>query len=192
MDQEIAKGHRSIVYLTEYKGKKAVKKIERKDIYAINRIQNEIFWLKKLNKYKIGPKLYSTGKDYFICEFIEGKRIIDYLKESENPKKVILEILKQCRTMDKMKVDKKEMTNPYKHIIVNKNKAAMIDFERAKFSLKPSNVTAFFHFLTSGKIYNLLDKKISIDKTKLINLLRNYKKSYSENDFKNLLKIISF
>ncbi len=187
----LAKGHRSIVYLTEYKGRKAVKKTEKEDIGAINRIQNEIFWLKKLNKYKLGPKLYSIGKDYFICEYLDGERIIDYLKGSKNPKKTILEILKQCRIMDKLNVDKKEMSNPYKHIIVTKNKAIMIDFERAKFSLRPQNVTAFFHFLTSERICRILKEKgFLVEKEKTLGLLREYKKSYSDKDFNNLLKIL--
>lgn len=191
MGKILAKGHRGVVYLVKFKGKKAVKKVEREDIYAINRIQNEIFWLKKLNKYKIGPKLYFSGKNYFICEYVKGERIIDYLKDSENPKKVILNVLKQCRIMDKLKVDKKEMTNPYKHIIVNKNKVVMIDFERARFSLKPQNVTAFFHFLSSGRVYKILKEKgIYFDRDIPVELLKRYKKSYSEKDFKNLLKFI--
>ena len=191
MEDILAKGHRSVVYLIEFNGKKAVKKVEKINICAINRIQNEIFWLNKLNKYKIGPRLYSSGQNYFICGYIDGKRIIDYFKESENPKKIILDVLKQCRTMDKLKIDKKEMSNPYKHIIINKNKAIMIDFERAKFSLKPSNVTAFFQFLTSKKVYSILEKKgIFINKDKVIDLLRNYKTNYSEKDFNNLIKKI--
>ena len=191
--KQIAKGHRSIVYLTNYKGKKAIKKVERKDISALNRIQNEIFWLKKLNKFKIGPKIYSFGKNYFICEYIEGHRIIPYLENCKKPIKVIKEILKQCRTLDKLHIDKKEMSNPYKHIIIIRNKPLMIDFERAKFSLKPSNVTAFFSFLTSGKILTILNKKkIEIDIDKLKPLLQKYKKSYFDEDFEELLRIFLF
>ena len=52
MEDILAKGHRSVVYLIEFNGKKAVKKVEKINICAINRIQNEIFWLNKLNKYK--------------------------------------------------------------------------------------------------------------------------------------------
>lgn len=191
MDQ-IAKGHRSLVYLTTFKGKKAIKKTERKDTQAINRIQNEIFWLKKLNKSKIGPKLYAFKDDYFICEYISGKRIIDFFENYENLKKVIILILKQCRILDKLRVDKKEMSNPYKHIIVNRNKPVMIDFERAKISLKPQNVTAFFHFLTSKKIASILERKnIKIDKERIKELSKKYKRSYSDKDFKQLIKEIN-
>ena len=174
-----------------YNGRRAVRKEERKDSGAINRIQNEIFWLKKLNKSKLGPKLYFSGEDYFICEFIEGKRIIDFLKEAEQPMKIILNILKQCRILDKLKADKKEMSNPYKHIIVNNKKAVLIDFERTKFSLKPQNVTAFFAFLTSDKINNILKEKgIVIENKKARELLKKYKGDYSGKSFNNLIKTI--
>ena len=93
--------------------------------------------------------------------------------------------------MDKLKVDKKEMTNPYKHIIIRRYKPVMIDFERAKFSLKPSNVTAFFSFLTSGNIAKILNKKcIILDKEKLRPLLQKYKKTYTDKNFNNLLSLI--
>ena len=167
MEEILAKGHRGVVYLVKYKGKKAVKKVEKSDSSALNRIQNEVFWLKKLNECGIGPKLYFSERNYFICEFVKGKRIIDFLKESRNPGKIILNVLKQCRVIDEMKADKKEMSNPYKHILVKKNKAVMIDFERMKYSLKPQNVTGVFHFLTSKKVYSILKEKgIFIDKDK--------------------------
>ena len=192
MIKQIAKGHRSVVYLTKFKNKKVVKKVEKENIYAINRINNEVYWLKKLSKLKICPKLYSFGNNYLIEEFIDGDRIISYLENIDNPLKIIIEILEQCRILDKLNIDKKEMTNPYKHIIVRKNKPIMIDFERAKFSLKPSNVTCFFSFLTSGKISNILkEKKISFDKEKLKLLLQNYKKSYSNEDFSKLIVFIN-
>jgi putative serine/threonine protein kinase len=159
MLKELAKGKRSVVYLCKFNGKLAVKKIEKENIQAVNRINNEIFWLKKLNKFKIGPKLYSFKKNYFICEYIKGKNIIPYMESEKNPKKVILEVLRQCRILDNLRADKKEMTNPYKHIIIRKNKPTLIDFERTRFSEKPQNVTAFFQFLTSSRIDKILAKK---------------------------------
>lgn len=189
--QKLAKGHRSIVYLVNYNGKKAAKKIERADIYAVNRIKNESEWLRKLNKYKIAPKLYFSEDNYLICEYVSGKRITDFLKSSKNPYLVIILILKQCRTLDKLNIDKKEMSNPYKHIIIRKNKPVMIDFERSRFSLRPQNVTAFFTFLTSKKIKDILIKKgVIVYRESLIDLLKKYKRTYSEEDFEKLIKMI--
>ena len=91
----LARGHRAIVYIGKYKGKKVAIKVEREDSKAINRTQNEVKWLKILNKYKIGPKLISYDKNYFICEFVEGERIVNWLKKANKKeiKKVLKEIL---------------------------------------------------------------------------------------------------
>ena len=68
--QYLSKGKRSTVYLVRIKNKNYVKKIAKEWT-----IQNEVKWLKLLNKHKIGPKLISFGKDYLIEEYIEGLTI---------------------------------------------------------------------------------------------------------------------
>ncbi|MCG2719059.1 MAG: hypothetical protein L6408_09550, partial [Nanoarchaeota archaeon] len=155
----LAKGKRSVVYKGLYQGKSAVMKIAKKGSPP-NIIKNETRWLKKLEKYAIGPKLYSEGKDYMICEFLEGKRIMDWLEEHN--KKEILQairvVLKQCMILDKLEVNKKELQRPTKHIIIGK-KIKMIDFERCKQTKSPKNVTQFCQFLTSSNMKKLLDKK---------------------------------
>ena len=103
-------------------------------------------------------------------------------------KKVLIDILKQCKVLDKLKVNKLEMHNPYKHIIIGK-KIVMIDFERCYKTLKPKNVSQFCQFLISRNIKKVLDKKkIKIDKRKLIKLVKKYKESYNEKDFRNILR----
>ena len=64
-----AKGKRSNVYLVEINKKPYIIKQESTKNKK-GHIKNEIFWLKKLNKYGIGPKLKKAGEDYFICELI--------------------------------------------------------------------------------------------------------------------------
>ena len=155
-------------------------------------IKNEVKFLKILNKYNIGPKLISFGKGYFKYKFVKVKFILDYLNEANKVKikKVIINILKQCRTLDKLRMNKKELTNPYKHIIINKN-IVMIDFERCYFTDKPKNVSQFCQFLMSNKVKNLLEeKKIKIDRNNLIDRIKVYKKSYYDEDFNTIIKLI--
>ena len=188
----LAKGKRSVVYKGIFKGKEAVLKVVRSDAPP-NIIKNETKWLKKLEKYRIGPKLYKEGKDYMICEFIKGKRIVEWLKEHNKAeiKKAFKEILMQCRTLDKLKVNKKELQRPVKHILIGK-KIRMIDFERCKETEHPKNVTQFCQFLMSKNIRELLHEKgIVIDKTDMINLLQEYKKNQSEKNFRKILKLLS-
>ena len=184
-----AKGKRYLVYTGYYKNKKAIIK---EPISKINTIENEARFLKLLNKYKIGPKLFYYDEKKLVCEFIEGIKIIDWLKINNKSKiKLTLKkILDQCRKLDELKIDKKELTNPYKHIIINK-KPIMIDFERCKFVKNPKNVTQFCQFLTSINVYLILKEKgIGFDKDKLIENLRLYKKYYDKNSYYSILRII--
>lgn len=180
MEELFAKGHRSFVYLIDLKGKKLIKKIAKKDIYKQGHIENEAEWLKIMNKHKIGPKLIERGKDYLICEFIEGERILDYWVKKKDPK-IILEIFNQLRVLDKLKVDKEEMHHPVKHIIIGK-KVVMIDFERCHKSLKPKNISQFCQFLISRKL-------LELDKDLLIKSLKEYKQDYSDKHYEEILRL---
>lgn len=180
----LAKGKRGIVFLAKLKNKKVAIKIKRADSKALGSIDNEIHWLKKLNKHRIGPKLIYYGKNYLAMDYIEGKRFVDYFKESKDKNKlnkIIKDILNQCYKLDKLKVNKYEMHNPIKHIIVRNNKAVLIDFERCKKTIKPKNVTQFCQFL--------LKLGFKIDRIELIEILKNYKKSYSKKELNKIKKL---
>ena len=89
------------------------------------------------------------------------------------------------RQLDKLKINKEEMHHPYKHIVVNKrDEAALLDFERCHHSEKPHNATQFSMFLISGYLGDILkDKKIKINKKKIIDLCKKYKKDQSKKNF---------
>lgn len=146
----LSKGKRGMVYLIEDKGIKKVIKEKRKESTAINSIANEAKWLKFLNKYNIGPRFCSFEDGKLMMEYIEGKFFAEWLKEqSDNSlvNKVVVNILKQCYTMDRLNIEKKEMHKPVKHIIIRDDKPVLIDFERCRKTLKPSNVTQFCQYL---------------------------------------------
>jgi len=94
--------------------------------------------------------------------------------------------------MDKLKVNKKEMHHPVKHIIVKNDKAFMIDFERCFKTNKPKNVTQFSQFIMSNNLEELLNKKgFKIDKIKLLKILIKYKHNQNERNFKRILRLIN-
>jgi predicted Ser/Thr protein kinase len=176
-----AKGKRSLIYTGLYKNKKVAIKIKNPKSKAQNRIRNEAKYLKILNKYNIGPKLIKSDKDYLIYEFVEGKNYIDIISQNkEKAKTISKEILKICRKLDKLKINKLEFTRPIKHIFVKNNKVTVIDFERAYKTKHPKNVTQFCQFLIRK---DLLDKSA-------INLLKKYKKNQTEANFKKILALI--
>ncbi len=185
--EKFAKGHRSTVYVGFYKNKKIAVKIGMR---VVGRVSNEAIWLKILNKYDIGPKLLFSGKDCIVYEFVEGERFVDWLRNNFGINKVLKEIFRQLRILDKLKVNKEEMHHPIKHILVGE-KVVMIDFERCNKVDKPKNITQFCKFLFSKNIENILkDRGINIDREKLIEILKEYKKEQNEKNFKRILKIV--
>lgn len=185
-----AKGKRSFVYKAFFSGKAAAVKVERKGISAKNRISNEIKWLKRLNKYGIGPKLIGYGNDFFICEFVSGKVFHEWLADAgkEAAKSALTELLKQCRQLDKLNVSKEELHHPVKHIIIRDSKPVMIDFERCHSTERPKNVTQFCQFLLSDKVLPLLlEKGFIVDSLDVRKMLKAYKKGYSSESFKAIL-----
>ena len=106
-----------------------------------------------------------------------------------NIKKILKNVFEQLFIMDKLRINKEEMSHPLKHIIANKkNKAVLIDFERCHKTKKPSNATQFSSFLISNYVINILKyKNIKINTKKIIELSKKYKKQINKN---NLNKIV--
>ena len=178
-DVFFAKGKRSKVYLTCYEGKRAVRKVG--DPRFVSNIRNEAYWHLVLNRHGIGPRLYCFGNDFIVTELVDGERILDFFESADKRDilRVVDDVLRQCRKLDVLQVDKKELTNPYKHIIVRKGRPVMIDFERCRSTPTPKNITQFVQFLTSGRVMGIFSKKgIIVDKERLRSFAKAYKKSH--------------
>lgn len=159
----LASGKRSHVFKT---GKLAIKCANEQST-ATGNFQNEANMLKILNKHKIGPKLVASGETFVVYEFAPGK----FLKDTKLTKKIALNVLEQCRTMDKLGINKQEMTRPLKHVIIGK-KITLIDFERARKTQKPQNLTQFCEYLSR-----------MLKKPELRELAKKYKQNYCEETY---------
>ncbi|MBS3152318.1 hypothetical protein J4230_02810 [Candidatus Woesearchaeota archaeon] len=142
-----ARGKRGLIYTFKKNKKTIAIKIKNPESKAENRIQNEINFLKILNKHKIGPRIIEIGEDYFCYEFIKGETLKDFLKNKKNYKKVLENIMHQCEIMDELKINKEEMHKPLKNIIIKNKIPVIIDFERCHFTSRPKNVNQFKEFL---------------------------------------------
>lgn len=174
-----SKGKRGIVYVAAHKGKKIAIKMKNPRSKALSRINIEAEFLKKLNKYGIGPRFIFFDEGKLAMEFIEGELFEDYIKKNTKKKilKVIKDILKQLHTLDKLKINKQEMHHPWKHILIRKDLPILIDFERCRYTEKPKNVSQFLHYLSGKRIIKILsEKEIKLNKEKIIAVSRDYKK----------------
>ena len=190
----LTKGHRGLIYTGIYKNKKVTIKTKNPSSKAIGRIQNEVFWLKKLNKKSIGPKLLFSNKNYFVYQFIPGVFFPEFVQKSKKPeiKKALKDLFMQCHTMDKLKVDKEEMHHPFKHIIMKAKKPIMVDFERCHTTNKPKNTTQFCQYIMSSKLAPLLKKRgFNINRKEIIKLARHYKQKQAKKRLNLILKAVN-
>jgi len=187
-----SKGKRGIIYVGSVGNKKVAIKQKNPRSKAIGRIKNETSWLRLLNKKNIGPKFVAFEDNSLIYEFAEGDFVLDWIKKNnfKKIKKILRNILIQCRELDKLMVNKEEMHNPVKHIVIGK-KVTLLDFERCKKTRKPQNVTQFCQFIMSYKLKRILTKKgFNIENKKLILILKKYKKSYNQKEFNEILNVL--
>lgn len=180
--QYLTKGKRGRVFLTE--------KVTVVKKAASYRVQNEVGWLRLLNKNGIGPRLISAGEDWFEMELITGDLLEDYLRKvgGKQARKILKDCLKQCRVMDRLKMNKQEMHHPVKHILVVEGKPVFIDFERCKITEHPKNVTQFCQYLL--KLAGMFPGKIEIDTSGMIEAMKGYKREQSEKNFNKILKLV--
>ncbi len=194
-----AKGKRGIIFSGEYKNKKIAVKIKNQKSEATGRIENEAKFLRILNKKGIGPKILLSGEDFLAYEFVEGINIFQFLGALNNKptdKKAIIKIIKkameQLYEMDKLKISKEEMSHPNRHIIIDKkSNPVLIDFERTHHTIKPSNITQFCDFLISRYTATILkNNNITINKNKMINAAKKYKKQQNKENFNRIINKI--
>ena len=184
----LAHGKRGIVFTADYKNKNVAIKTKKKQSQAIGRVKNEAKFLKIINKQDIGPKLILSKDNFLIYEFIRGEFIKNWIQKASKKDilRIFKNILEQCHKLDKLNIDKKEMTRPVKHIIIGK-KITMIDFERAHYVKEPKNTTQFLQYIMKNK--ELLERKgIMINREEIINVSKKYKKNKDINKIIALLK----
>lgn len=190
----LAKGKRGIVYIADYQGKKIAIKTLNPESKAINRIENEANFLKKLNKFKIDPKFLFFENNELGMEFIEGELFQKYIQKSDKKAilKVIKELFRQLYQMDKLGINKEEMHHPFKHIIIRNNRPILIDFERCRYTERPKNVTQFMQYLIGKNISEIISKKgIKIEEENITKQLMIYKNDFSRKSLNNLLSFFS-
>ena len=84
------------------------------------------------------------------------------------------------------------MHHPLKHIIISKDKPALIDFERCHYSKNPKNVSQFIQFISGTRTRLLLKKKgINIDRKKILEASKKYKENLNKKNLDKILNLIS-
>ena len=189
-------GRRGLIYKSNLNNKMYLIKQKKPQSKSPGTIENEYKFNKILNELNIGPKIhhFNQEKDFLIRDFVEGKTLIEWSGSASKKDflKIIMKIFDQCRKLDLNNINKYELTNPKKDIIVTKNRQpVMIDFERCRYTKKPKNVNQFIQFLTRYHMRVVFEKhNIKIDKFEIIKLGEEYKRNYKKEEFEKILSLL--
>ena len=192
----LGKGYVGVVVLGKIGRKKVAVKIRRNDSPRKN-LEKEAGLLKIINKYKIGPKLVASSKNFLVMEYLNGEKIGDWvggLKKNEKSsqlKLIIKKVLEDCYSLDRIGLDHGELSNLSKHVIIGK-KTTIIDFESSSMDRKVSNVTSATQaFCIGSRISKIIGRVYKIPKKqKMITVLRRYKHEGTRESFDNLLDVL--
>jgi putative serine/threonine protein kinase len=152
--RKISKGYSSEVFLAENsKGKKFCLKVEKEKSPRMGFLVKETENLKAANSVGVGPKLidYDVESKAVLMEYIEGVTFEKYLFETNVSKqkllKLIKELLKQGRKLDKIGLDHGQLGGVGRNILVRKNLPIIIDFEKGSQVRKTHNLGRLKSFL---------------------------------------------
>ncbi len=188
----LAKGTRGIASTAKL-GRRTVLLKERNPASSVDTIAHEAQMLAIVNKAGIGPALIRAEPGKLIRAFVKGEEIMDWTQRAKPAaiRAMLAALLDQCRALDRIGVNKTEMTRPYKHVLVHRNRPTQIDFDRSRRSPKPQNVTQLCQFMTSGRYaYLLRARDVVIDGTLLIDAARNYKKAYAQREYERIRSLV--
>ncbi len=183
-------GFRGVVLAGRWKGNKVAIKVARTDCPRCDMVEEA-----RMTKlaYPHAPKVYAYGPKFIIMELITYPPIEDVLKHEDIDKirETIVEVLRAGRELDKRGIDHGELVRPWKHVRVGE-RIVFLDFGSASTKRKPSNVTS----LVSGLLLkpappaSTLAEKLGINKARLLEALRRYKRYMTDEAFEEVIKEI--
>lgn len=192
----LGKGYVGVVVLSRIGKRIVALKIRRIDSSRME-MRNEARLLKLANKVNVGPKLIKSSKNFIIMEYLDGKKIIDWVKElrgrgsAAKLRNILRAVLEDCYNLDCIGLDHGELSYIHKHVIIGRF-PCIIDFESASTNRRTSNVTSATQsiFIGSGlaKIVNKIIK--TPDMNKLIPSLKKYKHNQTRENFDEVLDML--
>ncbi len=188
----LAKGKRGIVSTATVSGRRVVVK-EPNPAASTNTIEREARMLKRVNRLGIGPELLGIVDGCLVMEYVDGEEILRWARHStkERIKRLLRELLDQCRRLDLEGISKREMTRPYKHVLVSRGRPVQIDFDRASDDARPRNVTQLCQWLTSNRMSSLLRERGCVLPPEAVrSCAKTYKQTYSDAAYRAIVALL--
>jgi putative serine/threonine protein kinase len=175
------------------KGQKVALKMRRIDADRLD-FSHEAEMLQKANTIGVGPKFIAVSNNFLLSQLIDGDLLEDWLqtpREKGLIRKVLVDILEQCWSLDESGLDHGELSKAPKHLLVDKmDMPFIVDFETASTMRKVINVTSVCQFLFMGnsRAAKMLDEVLGKkNRLSLISGLKKFKKNTNRKSFEDLL-----
>ncbi len=155
--------------------------------------------LQRANAIDVGPKLLEISENFLLMELVEGTHFPEWIESVEGRethlriRMVLEDVLEQCYRLDESGLDHGELSKAPKHIIVDADDIPyLIDFETASINRRVSNVTSVCQYLFLGSQIadKVKDKLGKVNEKELINVLRNYKRERTRENFEKIVENI--
>ena len=155
--------------------------------------------LQRANAIDVGPRLLEISENFLLMELVEGTHFPEWIESVEGRethlriRMVLEDVLEQCYRLDESGLDHGELSKAPKHIIVDADDIPyLIDFETASINRRVSNVTSVCQYLFLGSQIadKVKDKLGKVDEKELINVLRNYKRERTRENFEKIVENI--
>ena len=192
----LGKGHVGVVVAARMEdGRKVALKIRRVDADRED-MAHEARMLSLANSVGVGPRLLAHTGDFLVMEFIEGPHLPDWLAIAPGKARVIRvlrRLLEKCRRLDEIGLDHGELSRAHAHVLVERPESPepeprLVDFESASDRRRPANVTSICQYLFISGLSRRVEAILGpADKKAIIEALRAYKRSMSQEAFRAVL-----
>lgn len=192
----LGKGCVGVVVAAHTETEKVALKIRRTDADRAG-MQREADMLRRANSIGVGPPLLSVSDNFLLMQFAEGLLLPKWAETLRGRgakariRRVLRDVLEQCRRLDEAGLDHGELSRAPKHVIVSsEDRPVIVDFETASIMRRTSNVTSIcqYLFLGSQLAKTLFTRLGEIEKEALIAALRNYKLERKDQNFTKILQ----
>ncbi len=193
----LGKGCVGIVIAAHLGSQTVALKIRRTDANRAT-MKREADMLSIANSVDVGPRLLRASENFLVMELLEGELIeewFDHLDpscDSKNVVNVLRNVLEQCYRLDVIGLDHGELSQARKHVLIDRLRPYILDFETASTARKPGNLSSICQYLfVSSSVAHKL--KTTIDRVELDELkesLARYKKKVSTESYRNVLQSV--
>lgn len=192
----LGKGCVGIVVIAYTKTGRVALKIRRVDADRKG-MEHEAEMLAKANNIGIGPRLIGISENFLLMEFFGGALLPKWVTRIKGRgiknriRRVLRDVLEQCRRLDESGLDHGELSRAPKHIIIDiEDKVHIVDFETASIRRRTSNVTSICQYLFLGsQLGKTLQWRLGkTDNEVLVASLRDYKLKRTNQNFTRILQ----